>query len=553
MLCNINSILAGLPTNVNAVAGSMLWITTLTGCGGGSSASAPVAPIVPVTTTTSGQPASTNVTNDNRHYFETFSIDRYPNTPGYSDVVTQTYSMSEYKDTGLPLDTQYYKIADYGFFQSTVSGVQPGFDYGEESQASTHFWQGSNIYRAELNGDGFEDFYITINVGHDKNSFKPGDYVFAFINDGYGNFILSTEIFPEGIPCLRGSAEPCNDSEHLKSTVVADFNGDGLDDFYQGTTLLLSDNGYYYDMRDTHLPIEFFERFMPGENNSMGFTHDAHAADADGDGDIDIFIPYASPMKDGSMTPWVLLVNDGTGYFDVNTNFPFEARNLFATAAVIGDFNNDGYSDVAVGWFDPSDAKNFGMSQEHDISSGIILWNDGNNRWDTLNWTELPDGFFGTNNNVNDIKTIDFNNDGLLDIVVASTKHEPYYDGRAVQFFANNGDSTFSDVTSSVSPDREKYADGINNGYWNGDGTLSVLDLDNDGDLDIFDSSRGSYALVNDNGVFNLFDDFPKYDENSKLFPVDINGTGAYDFIGYIGVPNGDQNTLTYFQILDLL
>lgn len=549
MLRNINSILESLPSNLNAAIGTTMWITTLTGCGGGgSSASEPPPPVFSPAPTNSA-PVTTNT--DNRHIFEKFSIVQYPETEGYSDTVTQTYSVTEYKDTGLPADTANYSIADYGFFQSTVTGTQPGFDYMEESQNTGPFWQGTEVHRAELNGDGFEDFYVTINVGHDKNTFKPGDYVFAFINDGHGNFILSTDIFPDGIPCLRGSAENCNDSEHLKGVVVADFNDDGLDDFYQGTTLLLSDNGYYYDMREENLPLAFFDSFSRGENNGMGFTHDAHAADADGDGDIDIFIPLASPMKDGSMPQWAMLINDGTGYFTENTSFPLEARNLFATAAVIGDFNNDGYGDIALGWFNPVESKQFGMSEQHDFSSGIILWNDGFNNWDTMEWSELPDGFYGSNGNTNDMQTVDFNNDGLLDIVLASTKDVPYYDGRSIQFFRNNGDQTFTDVTDIVSPGNDKYVDGLGNGYWNGDGRMSVLDFDYDGDMDIVDSARGAYVLLNNNGEFSLYDDFPRYRENSALYPVDINGTGTYDFIGAKEDGDSVSSSLTYFQVLD--
>jgi hypothetical protein len=541
-----------LRNNKNVIAGSVIF-TTLTACGGGGGGSS--SPAAPAFSPTPAGNNNTVVTTpvDNRHHFETFSIERVPNTAGYSDTVTQRYSVTEHTTTGLPADTENYTIADYGFFNVDVIGTHPGFDWFEESQGPGTFWQGSTVHRGEINGDGFEDFYVTINVGHDKLSFKPGDYVFAFLNDGDGNFILSTDIFPDGIPCMRGSAEDCNDSEHLKSVVVADFNGDGLDDFYQGTTLLLSDNGYFYDKRDTNLPIDLFEQFARGENNGMGWTHDAHGADIDSDGDIDIFIPYSSPMKDGSLPKWVVLVNDGTGNFSANTNFPEQPRNLLATAAVVGDFDNDGYGDIAFGWFDTVESKQFGFSTQTTQSSGIILWNDGNGNWDTRDWTELPDGIYGSNNNANDIQTIDFNNDGLMDIVLASTKKEPYYDGRAVQFFMNNGDETFTDVTDTVSPGNDKYFNGLDNGYWNGDGYLSIMDFDADGDLDIVDSSRGTYVLLNNNGEFELFDDFPNFREDSVLYPVDINSTGTYDFVGYEENVNNltDTSTITYFQVLD--
>jgi hypothetical protein len=117
----------------------------------------------------------------------------------------------------------------------------------------------------------------------------------------------------------------------------------------------------------------------------------------------------------------------------------------------------------------------------------------------------------------------------------------------------NNGDQTFTDVTDTVSPGNDKYFNGLDNGYWNGDGYLSIMDFDADGDLDIVDSSRGTYVLLNNNGEFELFDDFPNFREDSVLYPVDINSTGTYDFVGYEENVNNltDTSTITYFQVLD--
>lgn len=540
--------------NMKAIIAMFICAGILAGCGGGGSGS-PTEPVLSPAPANDNSGQAGNTPADNRIPFDAFSIEHFPNTDGYSETVTQSFSVIEHTVSGLPANTNSHSVADYGFFQSVVTGTQPGFDYAEESQDAGIFWKGSTVHSAEINGDGFEDFFVSISTGHDKNSFKPGDLVFAFINDGYGHFELRKDLFPEGIPCMRGSAETCNESEHLKSVVVADFNGDGLDDLYQGTTLLLSDNGYYYDKRATNLPLEYFESFQPGENGRMGFTHDANASDIDGDGDIDIFLPIASPMSDGTLPKWAVLTNDGIGNFSANTNFPEAARQLFATAAVIGDFDNDGYGDVALGWFNPEEVKQFGFSTQTEHSAGTILWNDGNGGWDTRDWTELPDGFYGLNGNVNDMQTIDFNDDGLLDIVLASTKREPYYDGRSVQFFMNNGDQTFSDVTESVSPNNDKYVDGLTNGYWNGDGFLNVLDFDSDGDMDVVDSSRGTYVLLNNNGTFDLFDDFPRFRENSALYPVNINNQGTYDFVGYVeGVDEPtDTSKLTYFHVVDSL
>ncbi len=148
------------------------------------------------------------------------------------------------------------------------------------------------------------------------------------------------------------------------------------------------------------------------------------------------------------------------------------------------------------------------------------------------------------------VSYIDFNNDGLLDIVLASTKHDPYYDGRMIQFFVNNGDGTFGDVTSTYNTNT-KYANGLNNGYWNGDGQLHIIDFDADGDLDIVDSVRGSYVLLNEGGSFTLYDDFPRFSDNNKYYPIEIDNKYFYDFIGSTNTMSDTQSIATFFQVLD--
>ena len=492
---------------------------------------------------------------DQRHTFESWSKTHTTNLPGYSTSVTEKYDMTDYTTAGLPAPTDKYKIADYGFFRSTITGSHPAYEY-EDTTPILSFMQHGRVLRADLNGDGWQDFYMVNTVGNNRYELNPNAMLFAFLNDGDGNFVLSNDLFPEGNPCIKG--EDCdNDTESQGGVVVADFNGDGLDDIYQGTTLVLSDNGKFYDKGDTHLPIaELFEKCMPSQWASMCFLHDADVGDADGDGDIDIFLPISSAHVDNFPMPWAMLINDGTGKFTANQNFPTQAANVFATAATIGDFDGDGHGDVAVGWFRTDEAKANGFSENHDNSAGTVFWNDGNNDWRNRAWTELPDNYYGANGNANDIKAFDFNGDGLLDIILASTKHDPYYDGRAVQFFLNNGDETFSDVTSTVNPDT-KYVNGLcpekTGGFcfWNGDGHLEILDFDGDGDLDIVDTVFGTYALINEDGTFTIYDDFPIFDDFTAYYPVEIDNKYFYDFIASTMEYSDTESIQTFYQVLD--
>ena len=105
---------------------------------------------------------------------------------------------------------------------------------------------------------------------------------------------------------------------------------------------------------------------------------------------------------------------------------------LWPTTTTIGDFDNDGFGDIALGWFNPEISHLYGFS-EH--SSGVVYLNNGQNDWTAREYIELPANYFGSNGNANDMEAFDFNSDGYLDIVMASTIHEPYYESRVIQFF----------------------------------------------------------------------------------------------------------------------
>ena len=483
--------------------------------------------------------------SDPRHQFTPVTHTYSPNLTGHSETVTHTLDMTAHTTSGLPAPTDKYKIADYGFFRSTITGYHDGYEYGAESSILNSFIQRGHVHRADLNGDGWQDFYMVLWAGdHSELEWAPNSYVYAWLNDGDGNFIYSNDLFPEGNPCFAGTeCSSSNPTTINKSVLVADFNGDGLDDIYNGANIVLSDNGKFYNHTDK-LPSDFA--------NACGdvfcFTHGAYASDVEGDNDLDIFLPISQADVNNVEVPWTMLLNDGAGNFSVNQNFPDVTDNLFATTAVIGDFDNDGSGDVAVGWYQPGQSATF--SQTYENSAGAVFWNDGQNDWSVRPWSELPNNYYGSNGNANDMEVIDFNNDGLLDIVLASTKHDPYYDGRMIQFFVNNGDGTFGDVTSTYNTNT-KYANGLNNGYWNGDGQLHIIDFDADGDLDIVDSVRGSYVLLNEGGSFTLYDDFPRFSDNNKYYPIEIDNKYFYDFIGSTNTMSDTQSIATFFQVLD--
>ena len=525
--------------NICIVVGTM-FLGACASSGGGSSPATPSVAVAP-------QPSSTPT--DQRIAFASWTDTYTPGVSGTSSEVTVTYDMTDFTTTGLPAATEKYYIEDYGFFRTTINGTSDRTGHADEGTTQTNFIQTYDVFESDINGDGHQDFYLMHWAGDANSDWLPNSNLFAWINDGNGHFELDQSIFADGTHCFMGS-ECTNTSGNPSGMLVADFNGDGMDDIYQNVSLLLSDNGKLHN-KSNLLPSIF------SNCKKNCWAHDVDYGDADGDGDNDIFIPVWDIYADESLRhlgthPWIMMINDGSGNFTANTKFPSMGMfgdNNFAASATIADFDNDGHGDVAVGWQRPGSSS---YQNQVTNSAGAVFYNDGTNDWRNRTVVELPANFFGANGNANDIKAFDFDGDGFVDIVLASTKHDPYYQGRYIQFFKNTNGTNFVDVSSTANPNT-KYADGNGTVFWNGHGSMVLIDFDHDGDMDVVDKVRGTYALINNgDGTFTLYDDFPEFADRGVYHPVEIDGKFWYDFIGATNYSNNtDTDSLTFFQVLD--
>ncbi len=543
-------------------------ILALIGLGGCASGGGSAGLVTTDTTPPPSGGSNSTAPTDERIPFDDFS-------QSFDDIygnVVVTYGMSPFTTEGLAESTEKFRIADYGFMRITIDGKHNGSNEGAESTQSGPFENGGYWFEADLNGDEHVDMYY---VGHTDGSLDwvPAGLLMAFINDGNGHYRLAPEIFENSeFPCIWGGGpqidktdpnDPCGFAQSNNFPLIADFNGDGITDFFSVSMLYLSDNGVIKNKSHSNLPDFFFT-----EHIGPIFSHRVDDGDVDGDGDLDIFLPINQTTKsgyklDGSLdpcsgcnqqVPWTMLINDGTGYFTANTNFNtpnWENGNLiWATSTTVDDFNNDGWGDVAVGWESPGLASNYGWL---DNSSGNVYFNNGSNDWrtDPIN---LPENWYGANGIGVDMDSFDFNGDGFTDIVMSTTRHDPYYQGNIVQFFLNDGTGNFSDVTSTFNPEFAKYENGSGTDWWNGGGIIHILDFDHDGDLDIVRTTGRSYVLLNEGGHFSLYDDFPIWDggQGGVLWPVEIDGKYWYDFISSRTIQVDEDTQYTdYFQVLD--
>ena len=152
--------------------------------------------------------------------------------------------------------------------------------------------------------------------------------------------------------------------------------------------------------------------------------------DYDGDGRIDIFL--ADDGKEGGMS---LYHNLGNGKFQDVTNKAGLDPALHATNCTAGDYDNDGFTDLAV------------------TLNGqlVLLHNEKNGTFKNVTETAgIKSERFDAG-----LTFIDYDHDGDLDLLVAGTPEKP---GTVVSrkliganvMWRNNGNGTFTDVTESV-------------------------------------------------------------------------------------------------------
>jgi hypothetical protein len=190
--------------------------------------------------------------------------------------------------------------------------------------------------------------------------------------------------------------------------------------------------------------------------------------------------------------------NNGDGTFtDVTEKAGVSAENLFGMGVAVGDYDNDGFPDLLV--------LGYGRC--------ILYHNNGDG---TFRDVTANAGVANTERWASSAAWFDYDNDGLLDLVIAnyvdwspdrnfycgsqgrglrSYCHPADYHGQAPTLFHNNGDGTFTDVSTS-SGLFQKPANGLG---------IVTFDYDNDGWQDIFianDSMPNSLFRNNRDGTF---------------------------------------------------
>ena len=300
----------------------------------------------------------------------------------------------------------------------------------------------------DVNGDGWEDVYIT-------NGLSGGQNNELYINQGNGSFTAVTgqPIVQDASPSDGATcADTDNDGDidcfmvtwygkpnfyykndgsggferiadavtggtgtYSETAAFGDYNNDGLVDVY-----ITNSEGDLKNMLYRNTGNHVFVKESATWLNEAKPSRAAVWSDYDNDGDLDLYVSNESNNKNS------LFKNNGDGSFTQITNDPSVTPAQSSMTASWGDVNNDGFQDLFVG-----------NSAYFEEQPNRLYINNG-----AGGFTEAPSGAINLDGGCSYGSAFaDYDNDGDLDLFVANG----FCNGNIVNFlYKNNGFGSFS-------------------------------------------------------------------------------------------------------------
>ena len=278
----------------------------------------------------------------------------------------------------------------------------------------------------------------------------------------------------------RMFARPVVEVDRARDVLVADLDGDGLDDL---VSLIDPNAGVGLEVR----------LGKDGLGAPVGYgsfvSIDGDIGDADGDGDLDIVV--YSYVEDGIYT----YLNNGDGTFAAPVGSQVGLLGWNVQELLLGDMDGDGAMDVVLRLF----SSPYGAA---------VCLNDGSGLFGTAVAT-------GSGLYAGDSELGDFDDDGDLDVLIAGEINS--FDMVVLE---NDGLGGLTRVETDVSSSQNS-------------GLVAVSDIDGDGDMDIaIKGGSGGRVHRNDGGgVYTEIFSFPMSAGSDELDWRDVDGDGDVDLV----------------------
>jgi hypothetical protein len=355
----------------------------------------------------------------------------------------------------------------------------------------------------DFNGDGNTDLLFVQQIG---SGTEEAD-THVFLGDGRGNFVESSAIvFSTYAKGVNGGGR----------TLVADFNKDGITDFFQlnfGTDSPPFPGGKNQLFLSSPATKKI-EDLSSTLQQTTQLNHGGSIGDVNSDGYLDILV---NSLGGGNF----LLINDGRGRFIDRSSLiaPRSDTKQTNTSSGIIDLNLDGNPDIILGRWSDAPVQ----QRSH------VLLNDGNANFNNIAPINLP--LSGVQSEIIlDVKAIDLNGDALPDLMLSVTNgggpgNSTGYNTPYIQLLINNGNGIFRDETAERLPQNKSGTT-----HWLM--SLTAVDFNNDGYFDILATSAGE---ISSTVYLNRGDGtFIKYWESisgGKSVAMDVDNDGMTDIV----------------------